>query len=169
MTRHLAVGGVLAALAVVFTHALAGIPNVELTSLTLYLGGALLGPGWGGLTGAISAVVFSLTNPAGLPHPVLLGAQVVGYACWGLIGGVVGERLRTPLHGAAVGVAGTSLFQLLVNGAVVVMTGRGWREVLTAALPFTAAHIGWNALAFGLMGPQLTTRVMPLRGRLENP
>lgn len=167
MIRHIALGGVLAAMAVVATHTLAAIPNVELTSLTLYLGGALLGPAWGGLTGAVSAVALSLTNPLGLPHPVMLGAQVVAYAAWGLIGGVVGERLRSPAQGVAIGVAGTGLFQLLVNGAIVVITGTSWQAVLIPALPFTGAHVGWNALAFAVLGPPMTQRLQPLRKRLD--
>lgn len=166
MVRHIALGGMLAALAVVFTHTLAGIPNVELTSLTLYLGGALLGPAWGGLTGAVSAVALSLTNPMGLPHPVMLGAQVLAYAAWGLLGGMVGERLRTPLHGVAIGIAGTALFQVLVNGSIAIVTETPWQAVFVPALPFTAAHLGWNALAFGSLGPALTARIQPLKKRL---
>ena len=166
MIRHIALGGVLAALAVVFTHTLAGIPNVELTSLTLFLGGALLGPAWGGLTGAVSAVALSLTNPMGLPHPVMLGAQVLGYAAWGLLGGMVGERLRTPLLGVAVGIAGTGLFQVLLNGSIAIVTETPWQAVLIPALPFTGAHIAWNTMAFGVLGPALVARVLPLRQRL---
>ena len=166
MIQHIALGGVLAALAVVSTHTLAGIPNVELTSLTLYLGGALMGPAWGGLTGAVSAVALSLTNPMGLPHPVMLGAQVLGYAAWGLLGGFTGDRLDHPVPAAAVGILGTSFFQLLLNGAIVVVTGTPWQAVLISALPFTGAHIAWNTTAFGVLGPALVTRVLPLRRRL---
>jgi hypothetical protein len=167
--RHIALGGVLAALSVVFTHSLAAIPNVELTSLTLYLGGALLGPGWGGLVGAVSAVALSLTNPLGLPHPVMLGAQVLAYASWGFLGGITGDRLQTTIHGACVGAFGTGLFQLLVNGAIVVATGTTWQAVMIPALPFTGAHIGWNTVAFGVLGIPLTQRVLPLRKRLATP
>ena len=61
-------------------YLLAGVPNVELMTVTVALGGAVMGPAAGALCGALAAGIFSLASPIGAPLPLVLAAQVTGMA-----------------------------------------------------------------------------------------
>jgi hypothetical protein len=56
---------------------------VELFSVAVFLSGALLGPAWGAWVGGVARLVFSVGNPYGPPHPLVLVAQVLGGAAIG--------------------------------------------------------------------------------------
>lgn len=162
MTERVAIGGMLTAMAVVLAHALAGVPNVELASLTVFVAGSQLGPLGGAQVGALAAVAISMTSPMGLPHPALLAAQVAGYASWGLAGGLAPPALGPPAA-AALGFGLTAWFQLLVNAALVPALGLPLATVLAGALPFTAGHVAWNTLLFGVVVPPLRARLAGAR------
>jgi hypothetical protein len=70
--------------------ALAMVPNVEFVTALAFSAGAILGPLWGSLTGAVGMFCFSATNPvgSGLAFPVLLAAQVVSMGLTGFLGGL---------------------------------------------------------------------------------
>lgn len=166
MTSRIALGGLFAALAVVLNHLLAAVPNVELTSLTLFVAGWCLGASLGSAVGAAAAVALSLTNPLGPPGPLLLAAQVVGFAAWGVIGGVGGRfGVRSAPALGAIGFGGTLLFQVLVNLSLVPASGLPLHQVLAAGIAFTIWHLLYNALIFSVMGPDLLRRAGPMMAR----
>ena len=160
-TSLVAAGGILAGLAVAMNHALAPIPNVELTSLTIFLSGVLLGSMGGALTGAAATVAFSVTNPMGAAAPPLLLAQVLGYGLWGAAGGRV-RAAPGALPAALLAAALTLVFQALVNAALLVVSGLPPEAILVPAVPFVALHVGSNAVIFGALLPQLVPRLQPL-------
>ena len=81
------------ALAVTLGFLLAAVPNIELVTLTVFLGGAATGVRNGLLIGALSALLHSGLNPLGLPLPFVFVAQVIGWALVGLCGACLVARL----------------------------------------------------------------------------
>jgi hypothetical protein len=147
------------ALAVSLGFLLAPVPNVELVTLAVFLGGAVSRPAGGAAIGALAAALHSGLNPLGLPLPLVLVAQIVGLTLVGLVGGSAGRRLPAR-HGAvsaprlvAVGAGLTAIYQLLVNLALGVhLDAVG--PTLLLGLPFAGLHLASNMLVFGLLGSQ---------------
>lgn len=168
LTRKIALGGMLAALAVALNHLLAVIPNVELTSFTLFVAGWVLGPRLGVLTAVVATCTFSLTSGYGLPAPPMLLAQCLGYASWSLVGAQLGSREQRPGPGlaAATGIFLTSWFQLLVNGAIWWVSGMPLLAVVIPAFPYTLTHMLSNGVAFGLLLPPLGPHLLRIRNQL---
>ena len=79
------------ALAVSLGYALAGVPNVELMTLTVFTAGYLLGGVLGALVGAVSITLHSVFNPLGAALPPLLAAQICGFVLIGTTGGWLGR------------------------------------------------------------------------------
>lgn len=140
--------------------ALAGVPNVELMTLIVFVSGYLLGAGTGVVIGAASIAVHSLFNPLGAALPPLLGAQIVGFAIVGSAGGWIGPlvarlRLRATSFAAA-GLAGMLLtlgYDALTNvGAFYTITGEhrpvSLVQFVIAGLAFTIMHVVWNTALF---------------------
>jgi hypothetical protein len=159
----------LAALAVALNHLLALIPNVELTSFTLFVAGWILGPRLGILTALVATVTFSMTSSYGLPAPPMLLAQCLGYASWGFVGSMLGSRSEPPAVGLiiATGVFLTSWFQLLVNGAIWWVSALPLLTVVGSAFPYTLTHMLSNAVAFGLLFPPLSGHLIRIRKNLD--
>jgi hypothetical protein len=84
--RRLAYAGAHTALAVGICY-LEQIPWFELQSVVVFAAGYLLGARTGALVGGLAMGLYSLANPYGLAHPVVLASQVIGRAFVGLSGG----------------------------------------------------------------------------------
>lgn len=165
MTRKIALGGMLAALAVALHHLLAVVPNVELTSFTLFLAGWLLGPRLGILTAVVATLAFSLTSSYGMPAPPLLLAQCLGYASWSLVGAQLASLGRPPGRGGivAAGLFLTSWYQLLVNGAIWWVSDMPLLVVVGGAMPYTLIHMVSNAVVFAVLFPPLEVALGRIR------
>ena len=81
------------ALAVVLGYALAAIPNVELFTLMIFLGGFILGKRDGVIIGFLSSTIFIFFNPYGTSPAPLFIYQVIHYCLIGLIGGIIKSYL----------------------------------------------------------------------------
>jgi len=159
-TRRATLAGLLVALNLAAGFALAGIPNVELITLLVFLSGFLLGPRTGAIVGAASWGLFSAFNPMGAAVPPVLAAQVIGGGIIGIAGGALGPLLlRIPRRLVCLvlcGLAGAVLtlgFQVLVNAvAFWVFTdtrsvGAMWAFIAGGIL-FTITHLIWNSAVF---------------------
>jgi hypothetical protein len=136
---------------------------VELFTLAVFLSGALIGPAWGLWVGALARLLFSVANPYGPPHPWVLGAQVIGAAAVGGLGGALrpwlfpGPNARVPGRRSILlllvgsGLLATSLYDLLTNLAQGVVFGSIRATLALAALPW-AQHVASNAVMFGVVG-----------------
>jgi len=83
------------ALCVVIGFLLALIPNVELITLFIFLGGYLFGMAYGALIGSTASFIFSAFNPwgSGLALPPLIIAQVISRGITGFCGGILSRLL----------------------------------------------------------------------------
>jgi uncharacterized membrane protein len=165
-TRRATLAGLLVALIVAAGYSLAGVPNVELVTLLVFLSGFLLGPRLGPLVGAASWGLYSALNPMGAAVPPVLAAQMTAGALIGLTGSLAGplilERARRSVGMLLCGLAGlvvTFVFQVLVNAAAffTFVDDRGVRAFWTfmaGGIAFTATHLIWNtALFFATLRP----------------
>jgi hypothetical protein len=168
-TRRTLLASLLIAVVVSLGYTLAGVPNIELMSVTVFISGFLLGPRLGAVIGGVSAVLYSLFNPLGAALPPLLIAQIVGFAVIGATGGLSGPavaRMRSrTLSIACAGVLGfllTLFYDLLTNvGAFFVMTGTrdisGFVKFVAAGIMFMGLHLLWNTGLFAVVvTPTLT-------------
>ena len=159
-TRKALLASLLISATVVLGIALAGVPNVELMTITVFVAGYMLGARLGVVVGVVSITVHSLLNPLGAALPPLLLAQVVGFLLIGLGGALVGPRiasfryrLAAILVSGVVGFLLTFIYDICTNiGAFFTISGdqapSSLIKFVTAGLAFMAMHLVWNATLF---------------------
>jgi len=176
-TRRLTFLALWIATSVALGYLLAGIPNVELVTASIYLGGALAGPLFGVIIGAVAEFLYSLVSPFGMAAPPLLIAQLLSMALAGLAGGLTGPALfRGPkplmrhLFCGLVGLALTAFFDLLTTASFLVFSGLSLEKLAVSfffGLGFYATHIVWNTAIFAtavpILGRKLPTLLPDLR------
>jgi len=140
----------------------------------VFSAGVLLGARDGALVGAVTMAIFTLLNPYGPAHPVIMAAQVLGMVISGLAGALfaaVGLPARPAPARAmvlvAVAVAVTALYDLLTNAATGVVFGQ-IRYWLLAGIPFSLWHIGYNVALFAGIGTPLTAVLARYAERLSS-
>jgi uncharacterized membrane protein len=156
--------GLYTALCVVIGFVLAPIPNVELMTLSVFLGGYFFGMLYGGIIGACSMFLFSAFNPwgSGLAFPPMLAAQVVSYGIIGICGALVRRMFH---HNKALvfilGFCGgflSFLYYIVVTVSFAPAAGFNLKQTgvaLLAGVSFSVVGIGVNILSFALLGPIL--------------
>ncbi len=159
-TRKALLASLMVALAVSLGYALAGVPNVELMTLTVFTAGYLLGGALGAMVGAASITLHSVFNPLGAALPPLLAAQICGFVLIGTTGGwlgrVIADMDRKRAAAALGGVAGlvlTLVYDILTNiGAFFTVTGEyaptNLFAFVAAGVAFTVLHLAWNTGVF---------------------
>jgi hypothetical protein len=144
------------ALAVVLGYLMAAVPNIELMTLTVFLGGMLTGFRCGALIGILSILIFSMFNPYGAALPPLLAAQMAGFALIGAAGGLLrGTVRRYGMAAAAIaGLSVTLFYDILTTLASAYIT-LGSESFVDGLIGFFAAsavfiliHTGVNTLIF---------------------
>jgi hypothetical protein len=148
--------------------ALAGVPNVELLTLTGFLGGWVLAPLRGAVAAGLGALFFSLLNPFGPPLPAVLAAQVAGLALVGAAGGWVRSAVvrRPGISGwrpsrwtvlwlGTTGALLTLLYDAGTNAGHALAMGLGKRILPTilAGISFAVLHVASNGVLFAVLGP----------------
>ncbi|UCG52401.1 MAG: hypothetical protein JSW58_02285 [Candidatus Latescibacterota bacterium] len=168
----------LVAAAVSLGYALCGVPNIELMTITIFVSGFLLGVGFGGLIGGLSAALYSMFNPMGAALPPLLAAQIVGFAVVGVFGGLVGpgvgrmrSRRMAVVCAAVLGFTLTLFYDLITNvGAFFVITGTreatDFLKFVIAGIMFMGVHILWNTGLFAVVLKPMLNVLSRYRGEL---
>jgi hypothetical protein len=137
------------------------IPNFEVLTLVVFGAGVLLGWLDGALVGGLTMLVYTLLNPYGPAHPVVMLSQVLGTAVAGVAGGWyarVGLAARSVRVRAGtlaiVALIVTAVFDLVTNVATGLVFGQ-MKTWLIAGIPFSLWHIGYNVLLFVAVGTPL--------------
>ncbi len=143
------------------------IPNLELVTLSAFLGGVALGASRGMMVAMLGEAIFSALNPvgSGLGFPILYLFQIVSVGLSGLLGG----WLRYPLQklknhlvlAVSFGVIGfvltlvfDSLTALSFPLSAGLTEGTLW-ATLTTGLVFFVMHMSSNTILFALFGTGL--------------
>jgi hypothetical protein len=149
------------------------IPNFEVLTLVVFGAGVLLGARDGALVGGLTMLVYTLLNPYGPAHPVVMLSQVLGTAVAGIAGGLyaraglAGRDARTrALTLALVAVIVTAVFDLATNVATGLIYGQ-MRTWLLAGIPFSLWHIGYNVVLFAAVGTPLVAVFARYGARLD--
>jgi LytS/YehU family sensor histidine kinase len=159
MAIRVALIAVLAAMAIGGNYALSAIPNVELSSVMVFLSGFLFGPFIGAFVGLIAMSVYQLWNPWGGFYPPI-GIAVIGCTILiGIIGGIIGRALkrlaytdnRWLLLPSLFGILLTLFFDLITNFAYSVSLGPPFIVTIATGFPFMVVHVVNNAILFGLL------------------
>jgi uncharacterized membrane protein len=149
------------ALSVVLGYLLAGVPNIELMTLSVFLGGVFLGTTAGGIVGAVSILFYSVFNPYGAAPPPLIAAQLAAYILIGAAGGMFGSLVRRAdtiaiVASAAAGLILTLMYDFLttVATAAIALGAENMRDgfirVLFAGSVFVAVHVLSNTALFAV-------------------
>jgi len=163
------------ALSVALGFLLAGIPNLELMTLTVFMAGIFCGARLGGAIGALSILFFSLLNPLGPAPAPLLAAQVAGFVVIGSGGGLIGPRLSSArasgvAASAAAGFALTLVYDFLTTVATAFIAFgasrfiEGLGGIAVAGIVFVAWHVGVNTAVFAVAVPPLIKAVRAWQG-----
>jgi len=162
---------VFAALAIGGNYALSAIPNVELSSVMVFLSGFLFGPIIGAFVGLIAMLIYQLWNPWGAFLPPI-GLAVIGCTIFiGIIGGILGKAVqqldysdnRWFLVPALFGILLTLFFDLVTTFAYSFTFGIPFIVTIITGLPFMIIHIASNAVLFGLLTQPVTLAVHHLQ------
>jgi hypothetical protein len=173
--RIIIMAALFTALSVSLGVLLAAVPNVELMTLTVFIGGACCGARLGAIVGVLSILFHSLLNPLGPAPPPLLAAQAVGFCVIGLAGGLAGPRLRQGRPGLVVGSAVLG-FMLTLFYDIITTLATAWIAlgnggffkgvwgVFVAGAGFVAWHIAANTAIFAAAVAPLLRAVRAWRG-----
>ncbi|TFF99819.1 MAG: ECF transporter S component [Promethearchaeota archaeon] len=82
------------ALSVVLAYILAPFPNIELFTLSIFLGGFILGKKEGLFIGISSSLIFVFLNPYGVSPLPLLTYQIIHYSFTGLAGALTHSLIK---------------------------------------------------------------------------
>lgn len=162
-TRQLIQTALFTALCVSLGYLLAGVPNLEILSASVFTSGVLLGARRGSVVGGMAELLYAGLNPYGLAPLPLLSAQVVGVAVIGASGGLVAPlaaprswRLQVTIA-AVSGFVLTLLFDVLTNAAGFLMVRESAHFIpyMVAGLsfPFPLAHALTNTASFAVIVP----------------
>jgi uncharacterized membrane protein len=169
--RSAALVAILAATALAGNYALIGFPNVELSSVMVFLSGYLFGSPIGASVGLFAMTIYQFLNPWG-PFIPPIGLAVIGCTMLsGILGGIVGRtrRFRKPpnaqwyLGVALLGATFTLFFDFVTNYAYSIAFGVPFLIALAVAVPFSAIHLISNFLLFGLLIPPIQRAAQYLR------
>jgi uncharacterized membrane protein len=150
------------------------IPNFEPLTLVMFCTGVLLGVRDGVLIGGLTMLVYTLLNPYGAVHPLVMSAQIAGEALTGAAGGAF-AWLRFPGRGIAVravalAVAGlmlTACFDFITNVATGIVFGQ-IKATLIGGIPFSLFHVATNTAMFAVVGAPLVAVFARYRERLSS-
>lgn len=152
------------ALGVALGYALLEIPNVELVTATVFIGGYTLGKSRGMIIGLCTEALFSLFHPYGpSPFPLFI-AQVLSMAFTGFLGGWMRKKQGAwkPWHFSLAGLFSTFLFAVLTTVSFV------WTASIPLAkipqsflfgLGFYILHLASNGLIFLTLVPILANKL----------
>jgi LytS/YehU family sensor histidine kinase len=162
---------IFAALAIGGNYALSALPNVELSSVMVFLSGFLFGPFIGALVGFIAMLIYQFWNPWGAFLPPI-GLAVIGCTIFiGIVGGILGKALhrldqsdsRWFLVPALFGVLLTLFYDLVTTFAYSFTFAIPFIVTILTGLPFMIIHIASNTVLFGLLTQPVTLAVHQLQ------
>jgi energy-coupling factor transport system substrate-specific component len=166
--KRLILSGVLSALCIVIGYLFLLVPNVEMITAAVFISGAIVGPGYGTLAGAVAELVYSLFNPYGAAAPPLLLVQVFCFALIGFMGGWAGRRTwqrsaSTMILFGGLGLVLTLMFDLLTTLSFSLFL-TDFELKKTAAFfisgaPFYLIHGGVNVIIFAAVVPWILPRL----------
>lgn len=150
--RKIALTSLFSATAIGLGYALAPIPNVELITATLFLSGYILSWKYGIYSAVITYLVFSIFNPFGFSHPLLLSAQIIG-GITAVIAGNISRKYKNLIIFILSGFLITLFYDVITNiaGYLVFVSEQTLIVYIAGGIIFCLIHIISNIFIFGLI------------------
>ena len=175
-TRPLAVLTILSALCLAIQLTPRPIPNVEFTSLLVFIVGSFFGGFIGGVLGALVMLANGFLSPWGLAG-LMLPFQIIGMGFVGLAGGLYRKTRKNSTGVSSVAETGilgaflTLVYDIITNfgfSVALMLTGVAPLPAIITALvsgaPFSLIHVGSNLLIFSAAFFPLTRAMKELTG-----
>ena len=187
MVREALVPAAFVAAILLSNYAMAGLPNVKLFDLLVFVAGYTLGFRRGATVAVVSWLVYGQLNPWGATHAALLLTVMGSEVAYAAAGALAHRWLKPadvrlgPSAGlvvlAVAALASTVLYDVATN----VYTGYYWGTIAGAgeyarwigiavvgpgALLFMALHVGSNLVLFPVFGPPLIKAAQQTKARL---
>jgi uncharacterized membrane protein len=172
---------IFSALAIVLGYALIFIPNIELITLMIFLGGFILGKRDGTIIGFISSFIFVFFNLWGTSQLPLFTYQITHYCLTGCLGGVMQKylkkddsfkpkedlyTLRLMIFFGFIGLLITLMFDVISTliGSLIIYGFKVEFIILSyiSGIPFILAHLIGNTLGFTFILPGLISLIYKL-------
>jgi uncharacterized membrane protein len=156
---------ILAATGLGGNYVLSGTPNIELSSVMVFLSGFLFGIPVGALVGLVTMTIYQIWNPWGGFIPPIGLAVIFCTTFTGIVGGIAGRNIydsqnidskRLTISAALLGVFTTLFFDLVTNFAFSITINQSYTLILCLGLPLMLVHVISNGLLFGLLVPSVT-------------
>ncbi|HUT79915.1 MAG TPA: hypothetical protein VMZ29_01835 [Candidatus Bathyarchaeia archaeon] len=146
------------------------IPYIEFMTLTLFIGGIILGPLYGSFLAILSASLYEIIATAMVgPGVIIFPFKIVAFVLIALTGALIGHKIPTKTSYfwrffiAVIGGLLTILYDLIVNIGWVLITNDfkfiGYFTALIIGLPITAAKVASNAVLFFFI-PDILNRTL---------
>ncbi|MEM2143095.1 MAG: hypothetical protein QXS20_06090 [Candidatus Thorarchaeota archaeon] len=167
-SRTVAIIAMMSSLGLIGNYALVGLPNVELSSVTIFVTACVFGLPVATYCVLCIAITFSLLNPWGSMLPPILAAQIAGWLIMAAVGDSVARHDRGPdgrierAESATAGAVTTFIFDVLTNIAYGWSFGIPLEIALVVGLPFMVVHVASNTLIFALAADRLVTMIRGL-------
>jgi len=159
--KFTAYAGIFIGTGVALGYLLAGIPNVELVTATIFLGGYIVGKGGGIMIGILTFGIFSSLNPYGMAPLPLLFTQMFAGGIIGFTGGVIKGRGDKVIVFATSGILLTLFYDLITNasGYFLFPQKQTFIVYMIAGIGFSALHIISNGAVFLVLLFPLTQKL----------
>lgn len=167
-TLKIALLAVFTALGVALSTMFIYFPNIELMSLTLFIGGIVLGPLYGSILAILSASLYELIATIMIgPGYVIFPFKVIAFLLIVLVGALI--RKKIPEKPNAIwwfifGVIGgllTIFYDLITNVGWIILSDNfnfiGYISAIVIGLPITASRVAANTVLF-LFVPEIYNR-----------
>jgi hypothetical protein len=151
-------------------------PNVEFTSLVVFLVGAIFGISFGATLGILVMFINGFFSPYGFAG-LMLPFQITGMVMVAIGGGLYGRSRRgtydagSCIETAVLGAFLTLVYDIITNFGVAVSFMLSGTPILLAFISaiisgalFSAVHVGSNVIVFGLTFFPLTNALQKLLG-----
>ncbi|NHK31464.1 MAG: ECF transporter S component [Asgard group archaeon] len=167
-TLKIALLAIFTALGVAMSTMFIYFPNIELMSLTLFIGGIVLGPLYGSFLAILSATLYEIIATLIIgPGYVIFPFKIIAFLLIVLVGALIRKKIPEKPNAFwwfAFGVIGgllTIFFDLITNIGWIILSDNfnfiGYISALVIGLPITASRVATNTVLF-LFVPEIYNR-----------
>jgi len=165
VNRRLLLVALFSALSISMGYILSSVPNVELMSFCVFLGGVYTGIMGGITVGVLAITIYSLFNPFGPPLPQLLIAQIFSFATIGFFGSILvfiikgRKKVFIAIVSGIMGFLLTLLYDTLTTLATAIVVSGGvdlsqsLKGVFISGSFFIVLHVLSNTAIFAFTTP----------------
>ncbi len=175
-TIKIALLAIFTALGIALSSIFISFPYLEFMTLTLFIGGIILGPLYGSYLALLSEALYEIIATAMIgPGAIIFPFKIIAFLMIALTGSMVGRKMPIKisifrrLFLAVLGGLLTIVYDLIVNIGWVLISNDfqfiGYFTALIIGLPVTASKVAANAILFFFIPDILNRSLISLRSK----